>query len=507
MSQYYFSEGNEIRGPFAMDELKDQPIHIDSLVWREGFEGWQAAGQTPELAELFKPATSPPPPPVRPSQSLAADTPMPSQPPMPPQPPKLPEPPQPPMPPEPKLPEPPQPPPLRSSHGLTSHPPPPPVRFGVNKSSENSHTPQYQTYQGSMPPPINENTIIKTEKKRKAKVILAITLIIVLVSIGGYVLFKAGELSLSKQDSGSKVELRDDYGHIYNAWDFRQIATRNYAEALELYANRNACKKFAEMNENMWHGTDPAFGWAFFFDGVVLCPIGGNDETDPMAFYHPFADVFLVLIFDTGLEGKTLIDDAYMLAGDFVRKQGKTPFKPERHWTTQELFAPYALGLTAAETIKAFENLFPSVDAFNTVFDKLMSSDVIKVNQISAGVQLIETLGDLSKLLSSDKGSEFSPLVREKMIEINDHVLAGEMKEILDEAEKTAPEHREVLINMGIKDWRSYKYSGYLESDGYGMVMLQSYMNPDVYLSLLMKKRGEIMHLTRIDYLSFENFR
>ncbi len=302
------------------------------------------------------------------------------------------------------------------------------------------------------------------------------------------------------------AELREDFDRFYHAWAFRQIAVRNYAEALKLFADKNARKKFAEMNEDLWPATDPALGWAFFFDGAVLCPAGGSDKNGPVAFYHCFADVFLVLTFGTGEDGQTVVTDAHVLTGDFVRNKGKTPFKAERHWTGKEVYAPYAVGFSAAETIKAFEGLFPDGEDFRAAFNNLVSAKAREANQISAGKQFMETLADLAGLLSPDKATDTCSSARKKLVEINDRIMAGQMKRILKEADKTPAEHSKELKDLDISAWRNYKTAAYVESGDYGLVMLQSSANPDTYLSLLMKKQGNDMRLSRMDFLSFDRF-
>jgi hypothetical protein len=135
-----------------------------------------------------------------------------------------------------------------------------------------------------------------------------------------------------------------------------------------------------------------------------------------------------------------------------------------------------------------------------------VSEKAREANQISAGKQLMETLADLTGLLSPDKATDTCTSARKKLVEINDRVMAGEMKRILKEADKTPAEHRKVLKNMEIKGWRNYKLSAYVESGDSGLVMLQSSANPDTYLSLLMKKQGNDMRLYRMDFLSFDKF-
>lgn len=58
---YYIIEGGAI-GPYTLDELKDQPgFNPDSLVWKEGFQGWTLARDVKELEALFEDEETPTP--------------------------------------------------------------------------------------------------------------------------------------------------------------------------------------------------------------------------------------------------------------------------------------------------------------------------------------------------------------------------------------------------------------------------------------------------------------
>lgn len=49
MSQFFFANGNEQRGPYSLDELAALGLRPDTLVWREGLSEWQRADSIPEL--------------------------------------------------------------------------------------------------------------------------------------------------------------------------------------------------------------------------------------------------------------------------------------------------------------------------------------------------------------------------------------------------------------------------------------------------------------------------
>ncbi len=59
MKEYFYSDGQEQLGPLKAEELKEKKINKDTLVWCEGMEDWQKAGDVEELKFLFV-ATPPP---------------------------------------------------------------------------------------------------------------------------------------------------------------------------------------------------------------------------------------------------------------------------------------------------------------------------------------------------------------------------------------------------------------------------------------------------------------
>lgn len=62
MKKYYYAKKNEKFGPFTLDQLKDQSLTKDCLVWYEGLETWVPVEQIEELKELY--SQPPPIPPV-----------------------------------------------------------------------------------------------------------------------------------------------------------------------------------------------------------------------------------------------------------------------------------------------------------------------------------------------------------------------------------------------------------------------------------------------------------
>jgi len=59
MRYYFYSDGTGQRGPFSFNQLKDENIKKETLVWYEGLEDWKPAKEIEEIEEIFQ--LSPPP--------------------------------------------------------------------------------------------------------------------------------------------------------------------------------------------------------------------------------------------------------------------------------------------------------------------------------------------------------------------------------------------------------------------------------------------------------------
>lgn len=67
---YYVAINGQQSGPFAIAMLQQQAqngqLNRSTLVWKQGMDGWQAAGEVVELSDLFSHIPPPPPPPMTP---------------------------------------------------------------------------------------------------------------------------------------------------------------------------------------------------------------------------------------------------------------------------------------------------------------------------------------------------------------------------------------------------------------------------------------------------------
>jgi hypothetical protein len=71
MKMYYYAVGQNQFGPVALEELPAKGIHLDTLIWHEGLEGWLPARNLPEVAALLSPV-QPHVPPIPPQLDPSA---------------------------------------------------------------------------------------------------------------------------------------------------------------------------------------------------------------------------------------------------------------------------------------------------------------------------------------------------------------------------------------------------------------------------------------------------
>lgn len=59
MKKYFYSDGKEKNGPFSFEELKNEEINPDTLIWFEGLDNWTFAKNIKEVESILE--VSPPP--------------------------------------------------------------------------------------------------------------------------------------------------------------------------------------------------------------------------------------------------------------------------------------------------------------------------------------------------------------------------------------------------------------------------------------------------------------
>ncbi len=71
MKKYFYSNGKEKFGPFSFDDLKNENISKDTLIWFEGLDDWKYAKEIKEFQEILE--VTPPPIPSSDFKSNSTD--------------------------------------------------------------------------------------------------------------------------------------------------------------------------------------------------------------------------------------------------------------------------------------------------------------------------------------------------------------------------------------------------------------------------------------------------
>lgn len=71
MKEYFFLKGKEQFGPYTIDELSSKGLTNESLVWTEGMDKWLKLKELPELVQVLKPKSIPPPIPIDESERVS----------------------------------------------------------------------------------------------------------------------------------------------------------------------------------------------------------------------------------------------------------------------------------------------------------------------------------------------------------------------------------------------------------------------------------------------------
>lgn len=54
MKKYFYSDGKEKLGPLGLEELKEENIANDTLIWFEGLDDWTPASELEEMKPILE---------------------------------------------------------------------------------------------------------------------------------------------------------------------------------------------------------------------------------------------------------------------------------------------------------------------------------------------------------------------------------------------------------------------------------------------------------------------
>lgn len=299
---------------------------------------------------------------------------------------------------------------------------------------------------------------------------------------------------------GGKPQLTEVGRALVATWEFRAVARRSYAKALQTFVDDATRRSLVALEADVWPATDASVGWAQLLESSVVCAGEASGDRVPIAFYHPWSDVFLVLVWQ--LDGADpRIVDAEVLIGDFVRQGDAAGWRAVRSWTERRVYAPYAVGLATAESVAAFEAAFAARRGaldLRVRLPKLKDPAFTEALHVAAGKQLIDTSAELAPLLTAEDG-----VLRGKLATLMRGVGRGDSAAVVAEAKETPVAAAPAIASMRLDDWRRMQPVALVAHGEASLLMLSDTGGPDHFLTLKLVRYGAEVRLARVDLMSF----
>lgn len=282
------------------------------------------------------------------------------------------------------------------------------------------------------------------------------------------------------------------------ALEFRQEARFDAPAAVAKWGGETAQARFGELDEALWPTVNPGLGWAFFFETSVVTSGSPSEDRLPVLFYNPWADVALVTLWSQ--EGR--LEDAEVLAGDSLRRQGEAPFGGGRGWLTAGAYGPAAVGGLTARSLQSFETTFQdrswNASALREAYPAWKEPASLEAARLACGLQLAQVFEDLVAFSQSGDGA-----ARAAYIEALTQGGRGQAEELTALASSTSPESAEVLKQLPRERWAAFKVTSFADLGDRALVMAHHSELPDLFLGMVLQRDGQSFIPLRLDCMSF----
>jgi hypothetical protein len=289
---------------------------------------------------------------------------------------------------------------------------------------------------------------------------------------------------------------------------FKEIAQVDYEEALALYADKKAITKFKSFNDHVWVETTPQVGWSYFMS-VAVHTVGNVKGRQPLvAFFNPYSDAFLVTAWRMD-EALPRIADAEMLMADWLRT-GSRELSSVPSWLRTDMFKPTALGSSVAETITAFEQVFPpeSDKYWRKELPVLENQQLlVDVNYPAVAIMLFNSLMNIDTFRTA--GQDDNPRLescRNVTIATVRMASQGQMEKLLMSADETLPETTTVLKSLMPEWFRALEAVAVFTGKDGCLVFLAPVFDASGSLSFFFSGKGTELALKRIDVVDYTGF-
>lgn len=267
---------------------------------------------------------------------------------------------------------------------------------------------------------------------------------------------------------------------------FREDAGKAPREA---FAKAQAPRQLAELNQVLWPTVEPEVGWAYFFRTSVMSggPRNGNRQT--VLFYHPWSDIALL----TQWKNQGQLINMEMVPGEALRKGGAPPYGGVLGWTRLGAYAPPAVGMVTAQTLKAFEKAFASGATLDAALPWLAKPQAREACRVACSLQYAQVVKSLVTFSASYDQPARIAFIR----------LLAQGAAATARAPGTPPESAKALRELPSKAWSGFQPTALVDTDVRVLVMAHHRESPDLFLGVVFRREGAELVPERMDLLSF----
>ena len=267
---------------------------------------------------------------------------------------------------------------------------------------------------------------------------------------------------------------------------FREAVGKDPREA---FAEVQAPKQLAELNQVLWPTVEPEAGWAYFFRTCLVTSGARIGKRQAVLFYHPWSDTAFV----TQWENQKKLIDMEMLPGEALRKGGARPYGGILGWTRLQAYAPPAVGMVTAQTLKAFEQAFARETSLETALPWLVRSQAREACRVACSLQFAQVVKSLVTFSASYDQPARIGFIR--LLALGDAAVA--------QAPGTPPESAKALRNLPAKAWSGFQPTAFVDTEAKVLVMAHHRESPDLFLAVVFRREGAELIPERLDLLSF----
>lgn len=255
------------------------------------------------------------------------------------------------------------------------------------------------------------------------------------------------------------------------------------------FAEVTAPTNLADLNQSLWLTVEPEAGWTYFFRTCLVTGGPRIGKRQAVLFYHPWSDMALV----TQWEGQKKLMAMEMVPGEALRRGGVAPYGGALGWTRLQAYAPPAVGMVTAQTLKAFERTFSDQTTLEGALPWLAKGQAREACRVACALQYAQIVKSLATLSASYDQPARMAFIR--LLATGDTAVAA--------APQTPPESAKALRGLPSKAWSGFQPTALIDTDSRVLVMAHHRESPDLFLGVAFRREGAELVPERMDLLSF----